>query len=611
MSSLRVSLVFGMLAAMMIALLGRVAYLQTLSRPHVMAMAERQQHQVDVLRARRGSIFDRNGLLLAGTIQTQAMFIDPKLLIEHFQQPGSSLIDLDHNVEFIAQRLNLDPLELLTRITERPGNRYVRIADHVDESVVAELRELSLPGIGFEPTSSRVYPMGNIAAHVLGGMQRDQLRGLEGVELRFNELLSGRDGFKRSLKDSRRRAIAVAADDYRPAEHGKHLVLTIDANIQSIIQQELEAVCREFNVESAEAVVMDPRTGDVVALANWPFFSPQHLEDSTPERWRNRAIVDPYEPGSTIKPFIVGPALAWRAVRATDVFPINGPRHRTSYGRTITDVHPYPKLSVWDVLVKSSNVGMVMLVDKLGNARLADAMNAWGFGKPTGIELPGEDPGLIVRSDKWTKFTPDSMAQGYEMMITPLQLARGMCAYANGGKLVRPSVIKGTLEPTGEIRMKRLPNEKMPQVLDPASAMLVRRILADVMVRGTGNKAKSPKYVLFGKTGTAHRAVNGSYNESNYTASFVGGAPYEDPRLVIAVVVHNPDKSKAHFGGIISAPAAQRMLDRSLEYLNVPPSPALQPPPESVTSTLHNYDPKLYRRPGAPTAPTQDIPVHD
>lgn len=596
MSRVRTGIAFLFLLGLLAVLLGRVAYLQTLARHRIVAYAERQQHQKETLYARRGSIFDRNGLLLAGTVQKQSLFIDPKLLTEYFQEQGRSLVEMDQAIARIASLVGLEPIDVLTRLTERPDNRYVRIATGLDETTVAELNDLQLPGLGFEPTSARVYPMGSLAAHVLGGMQRDGLVGLEGIEKRFNEQLAGRNGYKRSLKDARRRSIAVADEDYHPPEHGRHLVLTIDANIQLIAQQELDAACRHFRAERAEVVVMDPRTGDVLAMANWPYFSPQNLEDSTPETWRNRAIVDPYEPGSTIKPFIVGPALAMDAVKVTDVFPINGPTHVTSYGRTIRDVAGYPKLATWDVIVKSSNIGMVMIVAQLGADRLHAALTGWGFGKPTGIDLPGEDGGLVNPRCKWTRLSPDSMAQGYEMMLTPLQLARAMCAYANGGRLVTPRVVRGTLKPDGSILPIVPPRTRLPQVIDPRTASLMRRILADVMVRGTGTKARSALYNLFGKTGTSHTAVNGSYNDSHYNASFVGGAPYENPRLVIAVVVHNPDKSLAHYGGIIAAPTAQRILDRSLQFLGEPPSPELEPPPPVIASLLHGFDPRAYAR---------------
>jgi len=209
--------------------------------------------------------------------------------------------------------------------------------------------------------------------------------------------LAGHDGYERVLKDARRRPIGVAADDYLPPHHGQHLVTTIDSNIQMIVEQELEQSCLKVEGKRGEAVMMDPDTGDVLALANWPTFNPQNLDDSSPDVRRDRVLTDPYEPGSTIKPFIVGPALDWHATSVTQIFPLHGAHYTTPYGRHITDVHGYDSLCLWDVLVKSSNIGMSMLGEQLGNTKLHRALSSWDFGRPTGIELPAENGGRLNR----------------------------------------------------------------------------------------------------------------------------------------------------------------------------------------------------------------------
>jgi cell division protein FtsI/penicillin-binding protein 2 len=259
------------------------------------------------------------------------------------------------------------------------------------------------------------------------------------------------------------------------------------------------------------------------------------------------------------------------------------------------------------VLVKSSNIGMCMLGQRLGNKGLYSALTNFNFGKQTGIELPGEDPGLVNPLKKWNRFSTESISQGYEMRVTPLQLARGMCAYANGGKLVDPRVVKGTVDADGKVvtAANRPTFDKLPQVVDADSAAQVRRILCDVLIRGTATKARSNIYNLFGKTGTAHSAKNGVYNEENYTSSFIGGGPYENPRLVVAMVIHDPDKSLAHFGGTVAAPAASAVLERSLEYLQVPASPDLPLPTPQIQDVLYAFDAKLYTK-KATTASTRE-----
>jgi cell division protein FtsI/penicillin-binding protein 2 len=241
---------------------------------------------------------------------------------------------------------------------------------------------------------------------------------------------------------------------------------------------------------------------------------------------------------------------------------------------------------------------MSQLVEKMGNAQLHAGLSSFGFGKPTDIDLPGEGKGILRPVRKWSRASPESLAQGYELLVTPLQMARAMCAMANGGRLVTPHVVRGTLDDAGT-DVAALVGKRpamIASVVRDGSANGVRRVLADIPIRGTATKGRSDVYNLFGKTGTAHRAVDGRYDTTHYTSSFVGGAPYEAPRLVVAFVVHDPDKSKGHYGGIVAAPAASRVLERSLQYLNVPPSPPLAPPSPEIASLLHEFSAKLYEK---------------
>jgi cell division protein FtsI (penicillin-binding protein 3) len=594
-----------MLSCLFVALsgmVGRVAYLQTYGRERTINSAERQQHITERLSSRRGSVYDANGCLMAGTIQTQILYADPKFLQDCYQADGKSLVQMDEDVRRLARLLDKEPFALSQLLSEKFDSRYVKLAENLDARTADEVMRLNIPGIGVQPQNQRYYPMGAIAAHLLGGVGKDDdgkaEKGLEGLELKFNKELAGKDGSQRVMKDARRRAIAVAAEDYFPPQHGQHLILTIDSNVQLIAEQELARTCESFKANRGEVVVMDPRTGDVLALANWPSFNPQNLDDSKPEVRRNRVLTDPYEPGSTFKPFLAGPAIKEKVTTVGEVMPIRGPHFRTSYGRRITDVHGYDQLAFWDVLVKSSNIGMCMLADRMGPTRMYAALRSFGFGKVTGIELPGEDAGLLNPLSKWTKYSPESVAQGYEVMVTPMQLCRAFAAYANGGHLVTPRVVKGSLAPDGSIasRHDAANLQLMPAVIDPQTALDVRRVLCDTLVRGTATKARSKTWNIFGKTGTAH--VSGGkdgYNESKYTSSFVGGAPFENPRVVIAMIIHEPDKSLAHYGGTVAAPGAGRLIERVLAYLQVEPSPSLPLPPPSIAAVLHNYQEKLYR----------------
>jgi cell division protein FtsI (penicillin-binding protein 3) len=596
-SPTRASLGLGLIACLMLTLLGRVYWLQTYGRAPVLEKAERQQHSIERLAARRGSIFDSTGQLLAGSIQTQTLFVDTKEVIETAQTVSGGESQLEKNLASLGKLIDRDGFELLQLIGEKYPARYIEIAHDLDTSTIAAVQKLDIAGVGTMPANKRIYPMGSLAAHVLGTVGSDGV-GLDGVELQFNEHLSGKDGEKRSLKDARRRSISTDEADYRPATHGEHLVLTIDANIQAIVEQELTATCRQYDAAAGEAVVIDPMTGAVIALANYPTFSPGAIEDSRPAQRTNRALVSPYEPGSTIKPFIVSRALDRKQVTLADNFDIHGPRWKTPYNRTITDVHGYDRLALWDVLVKSSNIGMCQLGERLGNPELHSTLTAFGFGSRSEIDIPGEDDGVVRPLKKWSKHSTDSIAQGYEMLVTPMQMARAMSAIANGGKLVTPYVVAGTIDAENDLHPIRenVSKRVFTKVIEPETAASIRRVLADIPVRGTATKARNDKYNIFGKTGTAHRAVNGVYDQDHYTSSFVGGAPFENPRLVIAFVIHDPDRSKAHYGGIVAAPGASRLLERALTYLQVPPSPTLTPPPAYLVDRLFNFDPKIYER---------------
>lgn len=605
-SPFRAAAVLVLLVTILVTLVGRVAYLQTYGRQQTIRQAERMQHQTVALRYRPGSIFDANGIMMAGSVQTQILYVDPKFMQECYQKDGRTLVDMDDDVTRLSRIIDKNPVEISQVLSDRAGSRFVKIAENLDEETVKHVNALDMPGLGFVPMNVRYYPMGSIAAHILGSRGKDG-KGLEGLELKYDSLLTGKDGYARMLKDARRRSIAIAAEDLLPPQHGRHLMLTVDANIQMIAEQELASQCQKMKAKRGEVIVMNPHTGEVLALANYPTFNPQNLEDSTAELRTNKAINWPYEPGSTIKPFILTPALMWKFTRLDEVWPINGPTWVTSYGRRITDVHGYPKLATWDVIVKSSNIGMCMLGNRMGNPILHRALTLFQFGTPTGIELPGEDGGRVSPLRRWTKYSTESVSQGYELMVTPLQLARGMCAIANGGRLVQPYIVKGELDASGNLIPSARSKGVAPQVIDPRTSTEIRRAMSDVVIRGTARGNRSEIWNLFGKTGTAHiSGGTAGYNDSKYTSSFIGGAPMENPQLVIAFIIHEPDKSIAHYGGAVSAPGAARVLTRALAYLQIPASPDLPLPPQNIADVLWGYNPKEYARKFGTPKPTTD-----
>ena len=568
-SSLRLGVVLLVIAAAISALVGRVAWLQTTYAAQAAPRALRQQSARETLPARRGSVFDRNGLMLAGSIQLATAFADPKFMHEQFAAKGLSLHDMDLALARVADMLGVDSAKLTYAVGRDPQKRYVPLAHGLRDDVVEQLKALKVPGIGFEIEPERVYPMGQTAAHLLGTVGAEG-KGLEGLEHVQDATLAGADGVKGTIRDKRRRPILAAAEDYRLPQHGEHLILTIDSNIQAIAEEELAARIKEFKASGGCVVVMDPNTGDILALANSPTYFPQHLADSTADARRNRAITDPFEPGSILKPFLLA-GMIERGITRIDE-PINvGPSkyYRPYPRRQIIDEYYYgDTLVVWDVIVKSSNIGMVKLGERTDPAVLTETLRSFGFGSKTGIGLGGEDRGLVPA--KWGWGTRESIMQGYALLATPVQLCRAMAVLANGGRLVTPRLVAGSMQPGGEV-MVDVSSGHDPQVIERQTAQQVRRLLADVAVRGTARRVQDEieRWNMFGKTGTAERAIKGRYNEEHYVSTFVGGAPYEAPRLVIAFSIYDADKSvgdtpgKGHHAGIVSAPAAARILNRA------------------------------------------------
>jgi cell division protein FtsI (penicillin-binding protein 3) len=583
-----------MIAGLFAVMVGRVAYLQTYGRETTISRADRQQHVIMTLPARRGDIYDRNGLIMAGSVQTHDLFIDPKFMQDCFQEDGHSLGEMDQALDQLGAIIGQDSFDLAKMLGDRATSRFVKVAENLDDSSVQQIEALNLPGVGIQANSARCYPMGSLAAHVLGGCGTDG-NGLDGLELKYNSLLSGRPGFARETKDAQRRPIGVDAQDYLAPQHGQHLVLTIDSNLQMIAEQELRDEVELVKGSKGEFVAMDPSTGEILALANYPTFNPQTLSDSSQDVRRNSAVVAPYEPGSTFKPFIVGPAFMWNVTTPWEVWSIPALTWYTPYGRAITDVEHYGDLCTWDGLVHSSNILMSQLSERMGNARLHQAITRFGFGKRTGIDLPREDCGVVYNLNKWTRKSTESIAQGYEIMVTPLQLARAFSVYANGGKLVTPHLLLGTVDENGKVVSRRAVNfDSLPQVIDPDTAAEVRRILCDVLIRGTAEGTRSKIWNIAGKTGTARIAEAHGYSATRFNSSFMCCAPYENPRLVVVCVVHDPDRTIAHYGGKVAAPAAVKFIERALTYMEVPGSPELPLPPPQMAGVLFDYSEKDY-----------------
>jgi cell division protein FtsI (penicillin-binding protein 3) len=477
-------------------------------------------------------------------------------------------VDEKFHDDFLARKAKLKEL---AKAKEDQARTRQEKEDIRDAKLLAELRILD--GVGFVKSMRRVYPLGSLAGHIIGLANVDG--GTDALEYQLNPLLAGRPGRMVVMKDAQRRTLDAIGEQYVAPDDGRAVWLTIDPMIQAIAEEELRVNCEKFHAESGCAILMDPKTGKILAMASYPPFDPSKPGTELAARL-NHNIAAPYEPGSIFKPFIMAWALDKGLVKSTDIFNGGSGYWTDPTGRVVRDTHACGPCTPAEVIIKSSNVCMAQLGWKIGNPALYDAVSNFGFNRRTGVELPGDQRGLVHPLSQWNSGTKTSVPFGYEVAVTPLQLVRAFGVFANDGKLVTPHVI-GAVEATPG---KATPWEEIAgkgeerQVIDPKTAKQMRDIMEGVFSpEGTAKGKQSALYRIFGKTGTAHLAIRGEgrYAGDQYNSSFLAGAPATDPKLVGIVTIHKPDKSVGHFGGTVAAPAAIRMMERVLVYQHVKP----------------------------------------
>ena len=562
----------GLIILGLVGLLGRCAFLQ-LSRSgrDWQRQAQRQHTQIIHLSAKRGSILDRQGLVLAADVHCLGVFADPEILTDPRLAAGK-----------LAAILAIPSKDLLATITQAKGRRFVWLQRDVSQPMAQKIQALHIRGLGLQSYQQRIYPQGWLAGHLLGFVGFEGI-GLEGLERQFEPELAGRAGYQERIADPYRRALWSPAEDYRSIQDGANLVLTIDSVIQHITEEQLSLTCQKYQAKWGVALVMDPNNGEILAMANWPTFAPEDFRTISPEGRRNRCLTDVFEPGSTFKCFIASKALEAGLFRLDEqIFCHNG-IYRTG-SRTLHDHGAgFGTLSFEDVVVNSSNIGMAIVGQRLGNARLYEAARAFGFGQQTGIRLAGESPGIVAPLDKWTSFSTTSLPMGQEISVTAVQLLRAFCAIANDGLLYRPTVVRAVISPSGEVFWRNVSASQPQRVLRREIAQVMRRqVLANVVERGTGRRAKLLKWRVFGKTGTSQVAGVGGYVPDAFVGSFLGGAPLNEPRVCVLVSIGQPNRSLGYYGGTVAAPAVGSILSQTLGYMGVPP----EPPPQRADTLM-------------------------
>ncbi len=562
----------------LLALLGRVYQLQGHPSPRVAALIDHQISTRD-LDARRGSLVDRRHRVLATTRVSHLLFIDPDIV----EDPNTFS-------ETVGYTLGYDPAWIEQQLFRRRGSRYIVI----DKQMPPETYELyqsspdlrSLRGLSSHPILVRDYPQQQLAGQLVGfiGHEGD---GLDGLERVYNQRLAPDPGQHAFVYDRGRNRLWLANQDYKLQADGKPIRLSVDLNLQTIAEEELAATLAQFNAESGQIVVMDPHTGEILALANAPFFNPAKLRNDqgeitkeTLDAQRNRAVTDVFEPGSIVKPLVWAAAVEAGLASPEEMIDCSDEGwYKPERGPILRDAHPHGTIS-WDqVLIVSSNIGMARVAERMGKRELHHILASYGFGKPTASKLPGEVGGLLRNASQWSWADLTRMPMGHGFAATPLQVTRAFCALANDGVLINPT-IEAAQNQTDDDRRTNI----TARVLSPRVAQHTREVLGQVVTEGTGRRARSDLYDLFGKTGTAELPdpVNGGYFEDQYISSFIAGAPIDRPRLVVGCFIHKPDKSIGHYGGTVSGPAVKRVMERSLTYLGVPTKNPAAPEPNAV-----------------------------
>ncbi len=534
----------------------RLVYLQVVEHAELLARAERQQSGTRTTPANRGDILDRHGHVLATSVDVDTVYAVP-----------SELGDVKDVVGKLCAALGdcsaADRAALTDRLDNQRAFAYVRRQISPEQS--RRIAALNLDGIGFIKESRRFYPNKELAAHLLGYVGTDG-NGLSGIESTYDAQISGKPGTVLIHTDARRHAFSRFE---RPPTTGATVELTIDQYLQHLTERELHRGVVDNRAAGGTAIIMNPHTGEILAMANEPTFNPNAYRDAQEQERRNRAVQDLYEPGSTFKVVTASAAIEEKVMPVDALIDTNpgqirlGSRVVTEYGG-----HNYKVLSFTDVIVKSSNVGAIKIGFKVGAERLSRYVSLYGFGHSVSPDFPSESPGIVWDTDKWTDSALMSVSMGYQVGVTPLQMAAAIGSVANRGEYMEPRVVRAFYR---DNRRFIVPPKVVRRTVSADTAAALTTIMEGVVERGTATDARIPGFSIAGKTGTAAKLVNGRYSHSDYNASFVGFIPSRDPVLTILVVIDSPH-ANGYTGGLVSAPIFRRIAESALRYLGVGPT---------------------------------------
>jgi cell division protein FtsI (penicillin-binding protein 3) len=538
----------------------RLAFLQVGDQRSLTAMGMQQRERTIDLPAERGEIMDRNLVPLAITVGATDIYANPAYVTDPISE-----------AEQLAPLLGLKARDIEQAL--RSDGTFVYIARQVDNDVAHRIETLGLPGLGFLPVPKRYYPAGALAPQVLGGVGVDDT-GLGGLEFQYDHALAGTPGTQTTELSAEGLPISSAQDHIVEPVPGVNLVTTIDRQMQFQVQTALKQTVEANGAKGGTVVVMDPHTGDVYAMASYPWFDPNHFGEADPELWRNRALTDAFEPGSVNKIITAAAALETGSVGLDQRFRVPASMQVGPFTIHDSHVHPVETMTIGDIIAESSNIGAAMVAEQVGSTELANYMERFGYGKTTGTGFPGETAGEMPSA--WDDVIRATVSYGQGIAVTPMQMAGVYATIANGGTWVEPRLVRGTVGADGTFRAA--PAARTRQVVTPETADLLTRMLAYVVEDGTGVEAAIPGYQVAGKTGTSRKLNQYGTYEDRYMASFVGFLPAGRPSLVIAVSIDEPDTV---YGGVAAAPLFQQIARYAIQRLGIPAAPPVALPPHA------------------------------
>jgi cell division protein FtsI (penicillin-binding protein 3) len=542
-------------------LAGQLYSIQVHDHDRYVTLARRQQLTSEVIPARRGTIYDRKFRKLALTREVESCFLSPR----EVQDPAGV-------ASALARLLGVDASALRERIEREPGRQFLWVKRRLSDDEATQVEALGLRGVHLQAEYKRVYPVGGLASHIIGFTDIDG-HGLEGLEARYEQLLAGKPGRRALYRDGRRRCRDTGTQSEEPAQNGYDLVLTIDVAVQGIVEEELDRIMNEWKPAGATIIVLDVPTGDVLALGNRPTFDANEPGRVPAECRFDRAVGFSFEPGSVFKPFVVSGALEAGTVDLEDELFCHQGFYQPRQGQGLHDHKAFGWLTVRNVVVQSSNIGMALIGESMGIPLLHQTVRSFGFGERTGIELPGEVPGKVFPQPSWRPVSLTRVPMGHEVAVTPIQVVTAMNTLGNDGVLVEPRVVRAVVD--AEHGLAQQPSRPTGRRVIPSALAqtMVTDVLANVVREGTGQRARLTSYEVAGKTGTAQKLVDGSYSHNKFVSSFACLAPVQKPRISALVVVDAPTCGSSYYGGTVAAPSAARVVEETLFYLQVPPQP--------------------------------------